>query len=265
MLLIGLHACNILRVSLSMWQASIIKKTLSWVTGCGKWVFKGSAFRSHPSWVRILTLDPWPSIVMHTTLICRRCSSSNACFTKTVWLWCEGQIIRNWSFPITLKPNHHKHKNIGSHVSLIQSIPHVHISKRCVWGSYWTWLLMDMHPASEWHIRTWPHLPDAVFPACPTSFYWDQVWHQESSATVVKLKSRHLTTNPSIPIVDTGHTKNSYNINMYQHETWAVRSISLTRDARYWILADIRYADIFKLILADTDVYTIFLPDIFTL
>ncbi len=28
-----------------------------------------------------------------------------------------------------------------------------------------------------------------------------------------------------------------------------------TRDARYWIFADIRYADIFQLILADTDIF----------
>ncbi len=27
------------------------------------------------------------------------------------------------------------------------------------------------------------------------------------------------------------------------------------RDARYWIFADIRYADIFQLILADTDIF----------
>lgn len=42
-----------------------------------------------------------------------------------------------------------------------------------------------------------------------------------------------------------------------------------SRDARYWILADIRYADIFKLILSDadtdTDIYTHFSPDIFTI
>ena len=64
--------CNILRVSFSMWQASIITKTLSWVTGCGKWVFKGSqgsAFRSSLSWVHILIFDARPSIVMHTNLI----------------------------------------------------------------------------------------------------------------------------------------------------------------------------------------------------
>ncbi len=31
--------------------------------------------------------------------------------------------------------------------------------------------------------------------------------------------------------------------------------INLIRDARYWNFADIRYADIFQLILADTDIF----------
>ncbi len=34
----------------------------------------------------------------------------------------------------------------------------------------------------------------------------------------------------------------------------------LNRDARYWIFADIRYADIFQLILADTDTDTDIFP-----
>ncbi len=29
----------------------------------------------------------------------------------------------------------------------------------------------------------------------------------------------------------------------------------LSRDARYWIFTDIRYADIFRLILADIDIF----------
>ncbi len=31
--------------------------------------------------------------------------------------------------------------------------------------------------------------------------------------------------------------------------------IILSRDGQYWIFADIRYADIFQLILADTDIF----------
>ncbi len=38
------------------------------------------------------------------------------------------------------------------------------------------------------------------------------------------------------------------------------QSIILIRDARYWIFADIRYADIFQLILADTDADTDIFP-----
>ena len=30
--------------------------------------------------------------------------------------------------------------------------------------------------------------------------------------------------------------------------------VEISRDARYWILADIRYADILKLILSDADI-----------
>ena len=146
-----------------MWQASIITKTFSPVTGCGKLVWsgsRGSPFSSHPSWLHMLTLGACPSTTNHPNA--RACSSSKA--------WQSRTLIATWSGSMQWEPStvlvgqppwtQAPQKQHQSHCFHLPGLQILSIDSVC--ELYCTCFLMDMasnisetHPylvGSPWHL-----------------------------------------------------------------------------------------------------------------